>query len=110
MLRLSNEGVRRQKGVEFLGENHNCKASEKILGITDVNLCVIDSNLPGYLFGLARPAGKVALISSHRLHSYPPGESHPSLLVERMTKEAMHELGHLFDLTHCHNKTCVMFG
>jgi archaemetzincin len=96
--------------LSFLGENHNCKPSERILGITDVDLCVNDSRLSGYLFGLARSAGKVALISSHRLHGNPSGKDDSSLLVERMTKEAMHELGHLFDLTHCHNKSCVMFG
>jgi archaemetzincin len=99
-----------KKVLSFLGENHNCKACERILGITDVDLCVNDSHLSGYLFGLARPAGKVALISSHRLHGNPSGKEHPSLLVERLIKEAMHELGHLFDLTHCHNKTCVMSG
>lgn len=99
-----------RKVLSFLGENHPCESSERILGLTDVDLCVNDPHLSGYLFGLARPAGKVALISSHRLHGRPPREDDPSLLVERMTKEAMHELGHLFDLTHCHNKTCVMSG
>jgi archaemetzincin len=97
-----------KKVLSFLVETYSCTAGKKILGITDVDLCLLDSNVPCYLFGLARPAGKVALISTHRLNTYPPNEDKKSLLVERMAKEAMHELGHLSDLDHCHNKSCTM--
>jgi archaemetzincin len=99
-----------KKVLSLLVETYGCKTGKKILGITDVDLCLLDTNVPCYLFGLARPSGNVALISSHRLNADPPDKDQESLLVERMSKEAMHELGHLSDLDHCHNESCTMTG
>ena len=94
--------------LNFLSETCSCGAGEKILGVTDVDLCSPNFDLPGYLYGLARRAGNVIIISFYRLHSHLPEEERDALLIERITKEAMHELGHLLALHHCHNSSCVM--
>jgi len=62
-----------------------------------------------YVFGEAELGGSVAVISYHRLqnerYGLPPN---PSLLVERMCKEALHEMGHVYGLVHCSLQDCVM--
>ena len=32
----------------------------------------------------------------------------PALLIERLVKEAVHEVGHTVDLTHCDDYACAM--
>jgi len=79
----------------------------KILGITDVDLF---NPIFSFVFGEAQFKGKCAVISSYRLrgnpdHVLPPGC--PPLL-NRLEKEAIHELGHTFGLRHCSDPDCVM--
>lgn len=75
-----------------------------ILLITDNDLYAAGLN---FVFGLAWRG--VAVISSHRLYQefygYPPDRG---LFLERIVKEAVHEIGHLHGLTHCSDKSCVM--
>lgn len=62
-----------------------------------------------HVFGEARQGGKMALISLHRLAQNPGGSFVPaSLFYERAAKIALHEIGHLFDLFHCSEITCLM--
>jgi archaemetzincin len=79
----------------------------KILGITDLDLF---SPIFSYVFGEAQFGGKCAVISSFRLRGRPDGarESHCPPLLNRMEKEAVHELGHTFGLSHCTDPDCVM--
>ena len=79
----------------------------KILGITDVDLF---NPIFSFVFGEAQFKGKCAVVSSYRLrgnpeHILPPGC--PPLL-NRLEKEAIHELGHTFGLRHCSDPDCVM--
>jgi len=79
----------------------------KILGITDVDLF---NPIFSFVFGEAQFKGKCAVVSSYRLrgnpeHVLPPGC--PPLL-NRLEKEAIHELGHTFGLRHCSDPDCVM--
>lgn len=75
-----------------------------VLLITDKDLYAAGLN---FVFGLAWRG--IAIISSHRLnqdfYGYPPDRK---LFLERIIKEAVHEVGHLHGLTHCGDKTCVM--
>lgn len=78
----------------------------KILGITDLDLFI---PIFTFVFGEAEVSGRVALMSTHRLHQEfygLPGDG--QLLFARAEKEAIHELGHAFGLAHCRSFDCVM--
>ncbi len=66
-----------------------------LLLVTDVDLYT-----PGLNFIFGYGPGPHAIISISRLKG--------DLLTERMIKEAVHELGHVFSLGHCPNPSCVM--
>ncbi len=79
----------------------------KVLGVTDFDLF---SPIFTYVFGEAQFNGKCAVISTFRLRGAPDGTPHlrcPPLL-DRLEKEAVHELGHTFGLRHCADPDCVM--
>jgi len=78
------------------------------LAVLDVDLYTSSSDL-NFIFGQAQCPGRAALISIHRLDQTFYGRpSDYGLLLERATKEAVHELGHTFGLDHCSNPACVM--
>lgn len=62
-----------------------------------------------FVFGEAQLQGSCAVVSAHRLHQEFYGlPADPSLLTERLLKEAVHELGHTLSLSHCEDYQCVM--
>ena len=82
------------------------RASGPCLGVTELDLAV---PILTFLFGEARLQGRFAVVSAHRLHQAfygLPGNS--SLLLNRVEKESLHELGHLAGLRHCRLSSCVM--
>lgn len=87
---------------------HRITGENRVLGVFSVDLYTSSCNL-NFIFGQAQCPGRVALISLHRLKSEYYGEKpNYKLLLERTTKEAVHELGHTFGLGHCLNLKCVM--
>jgi archaemetzincin len=68
--------------------------------LTDQDLFV---SIYNFIFGLAEPELRWAVLSTHRLQS-------PSmrLYLSRVKKEVIHEIGHLAGLAHCGNRKCVM--
>jgi archaemetzincin len=70
------------------------------LAVTEKDLYVEEMN---FVFGLALPKDKSAIISTHRLR-----DREDKLYLERAVKEAIHEVGHLKGLEHCPNAKCVM--
>ena len=91
--------------VDKLAEGMDGK-EEKVLGVTGEDLFEQGLN---YVFGEASPAQGAAVISLCRLRQEFNGElPDPDILVDRVVKEAVHELGHTFGLEHCSNIHCVM--
>jgi archaemetzincin len=76
----------------------------KVLGITDRDLFI---PILTYVFGEAQLGGRAAVVSTARLVEDVELLG-PELLVERLAKEAVHEIGHAFGLVHCDAERCVM--
>jgi archaemetzincin len=77
-----------------------------ILAVTEPDLFVPSLN---FVFGEADPANRRAIISLLRLRQESYGlPKDEALFKERMKKEAVHELGHIFGLPHCDKRECVM--
>jgi archaemetzincin len=78
----------------------------KFLGVASVDLFI---PILTFVFGEAQLGKCAAVISTHRLrqsfYGLPDDEK---LFYERCEKEAIHELGHTFELIHCPKFDCVM--
>jgi archaemetzincin len=78
----------------------------RLLGVTSVDLYI---PVLTFVFGEAQLQGISAIVSTCRLrqefYGLPADEQ---LVTQRLFKEAVHELGHTFGLTHCHDVECVM--
>jgi archaemetzincin len=62
-----------------------------------------------FVFGLAKLNGHVGIVSTYRLRTEFYGlPSDPILLKMRLSKEILHEFGHLQNLRHCPDYRCVM--
>lgn len=87
-------------------QQHVNRNTWRILGVTPVDLYI---PILTFVFGEAQLGGKCALVSYHRLkqefYGLPPDLN---LLSRRLLVEAVHELGHTLELTHCHDYNCVM--
>lgn len=80
--------------------------NEKVLGIVDVDLYAPGLN---FVFGQADVMAGVAVISLCRLRQEYYGlPADEAIFLDRVTKEAVHELGHTFGLGHCPDIKCVM--
>ena len=77
----------------------------KVLAITQVDLFI---PILTHVYGEAQLGGKACIVSTIRLN-----EGHEALNTQepffsRIVKEAIHELGHTFQLRHCREHTCLM--
>lgn len=80
---------------------------EKLIGITDVDLC---TPVLTFVYGEAQLGGNVALVSLYRLRQqFYDLPSDDTLLVDRLLKVCTHELGHCYGLFHCSDPKCVMY-
>ncbi len=86
--------------------NQTVNPAHKKIAIVDVDLFI---PVLTFVFGEAQLGGSAAIVSTHRLSNqfYGLGRN-PVLLLKRLEKEIVHELGHTFGLVHCHQFECVM--
>jgi archaemetzincin len=80
--------------------------SWRLLGIG-----MIDMYIPilTFVFGEAQMGGPCAVVSAHRLRQEFYGlPSDRKLFRHRLVKEAVHEVGHTLNLTHCDDYRCAM--
>jgi archaemetzincin len=78
----------------------------KIIGLFEVDLFI---PILTYIFGQAIFKGKTGIVSIYRLKNELYGmKKDEALLLNRLKKVVIHELGHTFGLAHCHLPNCVM--
>ncbi len=93
--------------LQWLSEVYlNAPSEARILAVTREDLYSTGLN---FVFGQAQLKGRYAIISLKRLD---PGfygmTPDRTLFLNRMVKEAVHELGHTLGFEHCPNRRCVM--
>lgn len=80
--------------------------AHKVLALTKVDLFI---PILTYVYGEAQLGGTACIISSHRLQVEEASGNPGHMSLEgRIIKEALHELGHTFNLRHCPEDSCIM--
>ncbi len=101
--------ARRQYDANKLLQEVNSNFSSidnKTIGLFNVDLFI---PIFTFIFGQAYLNNNSGIASIYRLNNERYGiEPDDNLLLERFSKEIIHELGHTFGLTHCHVTDCVM--
>jgi archaemetzincin len=95
------------KLLEWLSQNNNPDWNTKILAICDFDAYSGELN---FVLGEAHFGGRVVAVYIPRLRQelYVTNSDPNKLFEQRVVKEAVHELGHAFGLTHCERSRCVM--
>jgi archaemetzincin len=108
-IKASYDPLRNQHNSSYLLSQliHNpSEDAGRILGVCNVDIFI---PILTFVFGEAQLEGIGAVVSTYRLRNeFSGGQSDRQLLMERLLKEATHELGHTFYLYHCNNPDCVM--
>jgi len=80
----------------------------RFMGVTEADLFI---QALRYVYGVSQVDGRCSIISAHRLFPEFYNEAPDrGLLLQRLTKTAIHELGHSMGLTHCRERRCVMYS
>ncbi len=80
----------------------------RVMGVTGADLFI---QALRYVYGVSQVDGRCSIISAYRLspefYNKAPDRE---ILFDRLTKTAVHELGHSMGLTHCRDRRCVMYS
>jgi archaemetzincin len=77
----------------------------KGLAIVDVDLFI---PVLTHVYGEAQLGGRACIVSTFRLKEELHPAGNPEGLTRRLVIEAIHELGHTFNLRHCKDPACIM--
>jgi predicted Zn-dependent protease len=104
-----NDG--RHDAVKLLEEAPPVRAfaDDKVLYVTDVELASPEGPLgepPAW--GYAEQGGEKAVISTFRFRPRGVTEASIEVFRRRLTREAVHYVGHLWELHHCYDARCAM--
>ena len=77
----------------------------KTLAVAQVDLFI---PILTHVYGEAQLGGTACVVSTFRLNESRSGLNIAPRYLERIVKEAIHELGHTFNLRHCPEHTCIM--
>ena len=77
----------------------------KVLALVEVDLFI---PILTHVFGEAQLGGKACIVSTIRLNEGRSYQNTQEPFQSRIVKEAIHELGHTFNLRHCREHTCLM--
>ena len=77
----------------------------KVLAITKVDLFI---PILTHVYGEAQLGGKACILSTYRFNEEPFVAGRTETFYCRLLKEAVHELGHTFNLRHCKDSACAM--
>jgi archaemetzincin len=77
----------------------------RVLAITQVDLFI---PILTHVYGEAQLGGAASIVSTFRLNESGSAMNITPKFIERIVKEAIHELGHTFNLRHCPEHTCIM--
>jgi archaemetzincin len=79
--------------------------THKVLAITHVDLFI---PILTHVYGEAQLGGKACIVSTFRLNEGSSELNIQQKYIDRIVKEAIHELGHTFNLRHCPEHSCIM--
>jgi archaemetzincin len=77
----------------------------KVLALTKVDLFI---PILTHVYGEAQLGGKACILSTYRFSEEPALAARTETFHCRLVKEAVHEVGHTFNLRHCRDSACVM--
>ena len=77
----------------------------KVIAVTRVDLFI---PILTYVYGEAQLGGRACIVSTHRLADDSSIMLEEEKAWERVSKEAVHELGHTFNIRHCKDPMCIM--
>jgi archaemetzincin len=84
---------------------HTPPGTIKIISIAQVDLFI---PILTHVYGEAQLGGTACVVSTFRLNEGRSGINIPQKYIDRIAKEAIHELGHTFNLRHCPEEACIM--
>ena len=77
----------------------------KVIAIAQVDLFI---PILTHVYGEAQLGGTACVVSTFRLNEGRSGLNISAKYIDRIVKEAIHELGHTFNLRHCPEASCIM--
>jgi archaemetzincin len=77
----------------------------KVIAIAQVDLFI---PILTHVYGEAQLGGTACVVSTFRLNEGRSGMNISQKYIDRIVKEAIHELGHTFNLRHCPEASCIM--